>query len=134
MYSVMHLNRISEVLSNHGEAIVCREDGLSDFEALRVGRRAHEVTLAAFDLIELQTDDLRDEPLERRKQRLARILAGGSDAIAFNDHFSHEADVMFEHACRIGLEGICVEAYRCALSQRTVEGLAQVKKLAQCGC
>ena len=46
-----------------GEAVVCRPDGLSDFDALRVGRRAHEVTLAAFDLIELQGEDLRDEPL-----------------------------------------------------------------------
>ena len=72
-----------------GEAIVCRQDGLSDFVALRVGRRAHEVTLAAFDLLELQADDLRDEPLERRKQRLAKILAGGGDAIAFNEHFSY---------------------------------------------
>jgi ATP-dependent DNA ligase len=36
-----------------GEAVVCCPDGLSDFDALRVGRRAHEVTLAAFDLIEL---------------------------------------------------------------------------------
>ena len=39
------------------EAIICRADGLSDFEALRVGRRAHEVMLVAFDLIELQGDD-----------------------------------------------------------------------------
>jgi bifunctional non-homologous end joining protein LigD len=51
-----------------GEAVVCRPDGLSDFDALRVGRRAHEVTLAALDLIELQGDDLRDEPLLKRKQ------------------------------------------------------------------
>src|SRR3954466_8460655 len=36
-----------------GEAIVCRANGLSDFAALRVGRSAHEVMLAAFDLIEL---------------------------------------------------------------------------------
>jgi bifunctional non-homologous end joining protein LigD len=51
-----------------GEAVVCRPDGLSDFDALRFGRRAREVTLAAFDLIELQGDDLRDEPLLKRKQ------------------------------------------------------------------
>jgi ATP-dependent DNA ligase len=89
-----------------GEAIVCREDGLSDFEALRVGRRAHEVLLAAFDLIELQADDVRDQPLRRRKHLLAKILTGGSDAIAYNEHFSHEGDVVFEHACRMGLAGI----------------------------
>src|SRR5215208_642993 len=31
-----------------GEVIVCRPDGLSDFDALRYRRGAHEVTLAAF--------------------------------------------------------------------------------------
>ena len=66
-----------------GEAIICRADGLSDFEAIRVGRRAHEVTVAAFDLIESQGVDLRDEPLARRKQRLEKILVRADDAIAF---------------------------------------------------
>lgn len=89
-----------------GEAIICRADGLSDFAALRVGRRAHEVMLAAFDLIELKGDDLRDEPLEQRKRRLEKLLAGGVDAIAYNEHFSHQGDVVFDHACRLGLEGI----------------------------
>jgi bifunctional non-homologous end joining protein LigD len=61
-----------------GEAIVCRPDGLSDFDALRYRRRGHNVTLVAFDLIELQADDLRDLPLEQRKQRLAKILAAAA--------------------------------------------------------
>ena len=89
-----------------GEAVVCRPDGLSDFDALRVGRRAHEVTLAAFDLIELHGDDLRDEPLSKRKQRLAKILDSGPDAIVYNEHLEHDGAAVFEHACRMGLEGI----------------------------
>jgi bifunctional non-homologous end joining protein LigD len=89
-----------------GEAVVCRPDGLSDFDALRVGRRAHEVMLAAFDLIELQGDDLRDEPLLKRKQRLAKILANDPEAIVYNEHLDHDGPAVFEHACRMGLEGI----------------------------
>ena len=89
-----------------GEVIVCRPDGLSDFDALRFGRRAHEVMLAAFDLIEVQADDLRDEPLERRKQRLAKMLACGGEAITYNEHLNQDGPVVFEHACRLGLEGI----------------------------
>ena len=58
-----------------GEAVVCRPDGLSDFDALRFGRRADEVTLVAFDLIELQADDLRDEPA-RTTKAAARKVAG----------------------------------------------------------
>ncbi len=89
-----------------GEAIVCRADGLSDFEALRVGRRAHDVALVAFDLIELKAVDLRDEPLEQRKRRLEKILAGGIDALTYNEHFSDDGNAVFDHACRLGLEGI----------------------------
>src|SRR5205823_13378548 len=89
-----------------GEAVVCRPVGLSDFDALRFGRRAHAVTLVAFDLIELQAEDLRDEPLERRKQRLAKMLARGGAAITYNEHLNHDGPAVFDHACRLGLEGI----------------------------
>src|SRR5215212_6420234 len=37
-----------------GEVIVCRADGLSDFDALRYRRAGHSATLVAFDLIQLQ--------------------------------------------------------------------------------
>src|SRR3954453_20644134 len=47
-----------------GEGIVCRPDGLSDFDALRYRRRGHNVTLVPFDQIELQGEDW---PLEHRK-------------------------------------------------------------------
>ena len=55
-----------------GEAVVCRDDGLSDFKALRSRRRDHDVKLIAFDLIQVQGDDLRDQKLLYRKQRLAK--------------------------------------------------------------
>ena len=89
-----------------GEAVVCRPDGITDFDALRVGRRAHEVIMVAFDLIELQGDDLRNEPLFNRKQRLAQILARGPETIVYNEHITHDGPTVFEHACRLGLEGI----------------------------
>jgi DNA end-binding protein Ku len=34
-----------------GEAVICREDGISDFDALRRRRSDHDVTLVAFDVI-----------------------------------------------------------------------------------
>jgi bifunctional non-homologous end joining protein LigD len=89
-----------------GEAVVCREDGISDFDALRSCRRDYEVTLIAFDLIEWQGDDLRDQKLIDRKNRLAKMLARGGGAIQFNEHLAHDGPAVFEHACRLGLEGI----------------------------
>jgi hypothetical protein len=82
--------------------------------------------MVAFDLLELQGDDLRNEPLFNRKQRLARILSGGLDAIAYSEHVTFDGPTVFEHACRLGLEGIV--AFGRALSQRAVEGLAEVEK------
>ena len=32
-----------------GQAVICRPDGLSDFDALRYRRRGHIVTLVSFD-------------------------------------------------------------------------------------
>jgi len=56
--------------------VVCRPDGRSDFDALRSQRRAQDATLVAFDLIELQGDDLRnDKLLLTRKQRLPNLLS-----------------------------------------------------------
>jgi bifunctional non-homologous end joining protein LigD len=98
-----------------GEVIVCRPDGLSDFDALRYRRVGYSATLIAFDLIQLQDDDLRDESLVKRKQQLAKMLCNGDDAIAYNEHVDHDGPAVFQHACRLGLEGIV------ALSQRPVK-------------
>jgi bifunctional non-homologous end joining protein LigD len=89
-----------------GEAVVCRPDGMSDFDALRNTRRGHDVSLIAFDLIQFHGEDLRDEKLSDRKRHLARLLARADNAIRFNEHVEHDGAVVFEHACRMGLEGI----------------------------
>ena len=83
-----------------GEAVVCGYDGLSDFDALRSRRHDHGVTLIAIDLIEWQNDDLRDQKLIDRKNRLAKMLARGGDAIQFNEHLAHDGPAVFGHACR----------------------------------
>jgi ATP-dependent DNA ligase len=48
------------------------------------------VFLRAFDLIELNGDDLRREPLICRKSTLAVVLARGADGIELNDHMEHD--------------------------------------------
>ena len=96
-----------------------RPDGISDFDALRNGW--YQATLIAFDLIELDSDDLRNEQLADRKRRLAKILAKSTDAIQFSEHLDHDGPLVFEHACRLGLEGIVSKRldapYRSGLSK-----------------
>src|SRR4051812_28444296 len=89
-----------------GEAIVCGADGRADFEALRSRRRDADVILFAFDLIELQGKDWRARQLGERKTRLASLLTRRSDAIQFTEHLDHDGELVFTHACRMGLEGI----------------------------
>jgi bifunctional non-homologous end joining protein LigD len=64
------------------------------------------VFLYAFDLIELNGDDLRRDPLEVRKATLASIVAKATAGIRFNEHIESDGETVFRHACQLGLEGI----------------------------
>jgi bifunctional non-homologous end joining protein LigD len=88
-----------------GEAVCCDEKGLAVFERLRRKHDAWAVFLYAFDLLELDGVDLRREPIETRKATLASLLRWGA-GLKPNEHFIHSGEVVFRHACRMGLEGI----------------------------
>ena len=90
----------------HGEAIACNEDGLAVFKLIRNYRHGDAVTLCAFDLIEVDGEDLRRRPIEDRKQALKRLLGDPHPGIAFNRHFDVEGAIVFHHACKLGCEGI----------------------------
>ena len=49
-----------------GEAVCCDDDGVPSFDRIRYRRHDASVFLYAFDLIELNGDDLRREPLDTR--------------------------------------------------------------------
>ena len=90
----------------HGEAVIARDDGTPDFRALRSKHRGHEAVLFAFDLIEHDGADLRDLPLIERKRRLARLIGRAKHAIRFVEHLTDDGPTVFDHVCRMGLEGI----------------------------
>src|SRR5712692_234501 len=58
-----------------GEAVACRDDGVASFDLIRHWHHADGAFLYAFDLIELNGDDLRRDPLIVRKATLASVLA-----------------------------------------------------------
>ena len=58
-----------------GEAIVCNEKGLAVFDLIRGFRHDADATLCAFDLLELDGDDLRRAPIETRKLTLKSAAA-----------------------------------------------------------
>jgi bifunctional non-homologous end joining protein LigD len=90
-----------------GEAVACDKGGLAIFELLRRKPTGEHVLLYAFDLLELDGQDLRREPLETRKATLASLLRGGKPGVRLNEHLEHQdGAIVFAHACKLGLEGI----------------------------
>jgi bifunctional non-homologous end joining protein LigD len=89
-----------------GEAVACDDNGVASFDLIRHQRANGSIFLYAFDLIELNGDDLRRDPLEVRKAALASIVAKASPGIRFDEHMEGDGPTVFAHACKMGLEGI----------------------------
>jgi bifunctional non-homologous end joining protein LigD len=89
-----------------GEAVVCGPDGVAIFDALHRRGTVTEAMLYAFDLLELDGEDLRHMPLLDRKRRLARLLGGRRLGIVLSDHTDEDGTTIFRQACLMGLEGI----------------------------
>ena len=90
-----------------GEVVVLREDGVSDFQRLQnaLGTGDEDLTYFVFDLLEHDGRDLRDEPLLDRKKILEALLPKRGN-VRYSDHVVGGGAQFFEHACKVGLEGI----------------------------
>jgi bifunctional non-homologous end joining protein LigD len=89
-----------------GEAVACGDNGIASFNRLCQWHHDADVFLWAFDLIELNGDDLRQRRLEERKASLAKIVITASSGLQLNDHMQGDGQAVFEQACKLGLEGI----------------------------
>ena len=89
-----------------GEAVACDNKGMPSFDRIRYRRHDASVFLYAFDLIELNGDDLRREPLDTRKATLASVLRRAASGLRLNEHIEADGSTVFAHACKMGLEGI----------------------------
>jgi len=87
-----------------GEVGAPDDRGIPCFDSLR---RRQPALLYAFDLIEIDGVDIRKEPIEVRKSALATLLRGAIGVgIMFCGHIEGDAREIFEHACKLGYEGI----------------------------
>jgi ATP-dependent DNA ligase len=89
-----------------GEAIVTNDRGLAVFDLIRHTRHGDDAVLIAFDLIELDGEDLRRTPIEQRKRKLAKLVRSPHAGIILNEVFEGDGDILFDHACKLGCEGI----------------------------
>ena len=89
-----------------GEAVVLGPDGLSQFDELRRARGTRRAILYAFDLLELDGNDMREQSLLARKAALVNLLHGIEDGILLNEHVAADGALVFAAACKLGAEGI----------------------------
>jgi bifunctional non-homologous end joining protein LigD len=82
-----------------GEAVACDDNGMTNFDRVRYRRNDASVFLYAFDLIEVNGDDLRRDPLEVRKATLANIVARAAQG-------GRKAGIV-PHAARVKIASIC---------------------------
>jgi hypothetical protein len=100
-------------------------DGLASFDLIRHHRANHVVFLYAFDLIELNGNDLRRDSLEGRKATLEMILAKSGPGIRFNEHCGRRRRDRVSPRLQAGPRRHCLEAEGFALSFWTLARLAQ---------
>ena len=86
--------------------IVAYKDGHPDFSTLKDAiANAGDMTLFAFDLLELNGENLTALTTVERKDRLRGIVENG-ERIQFAEHVLGSGEELFETMCREGLEGV----------------------------
>ena len=110
-----------------GEAVVFLPDGRCDFAALRTKAGGAMACLVAFDLLGLEGENLRHRPLEERRDKLLRLVAG-VDGVLFSEAIEAEGAIVFAHACKLGLEGIVSKRAGSLYRSGTSRSLAEVEE------
>jgi bifunctional non-homologous end joining protein LigD len=92
-----------------GEGVVCRADGVSDFDRMRaaVGRLgSRDAFLYAFDLLEIDGENMRPYEWHVRRATLRSLIKRAGPDIKLSEHLDGDGALAFRHACHMGLEGI----------------------------
>jgi bifunctional non-homologous end joining protein LigD len=91
-----------------GEAVVILPDGRTSFQALQAALKGdpHKIDYVAFDLLELDGEDLTQRPLLERKEMLAALIGEGRGHLRYSDHIVGRGEELFKSFCGAGLEGV----------------------------
>jgi bifunctional non-homologous end joining protein LigD len=91
-----------------GEAVVTLPDGRTSFHALQAALKSQPGTIDyfAFDLLELDGQDLTQLPLTERKAKLAALIGDGHGRIRYSDHIVGNGEKLLSSFCNAGLEGV----------------------------
>jgi bifunctional non-homologous end joining protein LigD len=111
-----------------GEAVACDGNGLSIFEKLRWRQQDGHVFMWCFDLLELNGQDMRREPIEVRKATLASVLRTCRAGLQFNQHFGAPRRYRLSPRVQAGPRTHRFEAAGVALCRRAFARLAEIQE------
>ncbi|TPJ81971.1 DNA ligase D [Mesorhizobium sp. B2-5-13] len=92
-----------------GEIVAIDSAGKTNFSLLKTGIAAGmPLKFYAFDLLELNGEDLANEPLLDRKERLAELLGDREpdDTLQYSSHIADHGQKIFDTMCAGGHEGV----------------------------
>lgn len=92
-----------------GEVVVFGKAGRTSFSALQQAlSEGDEAALryVVFDLLILDGEDLRHQPLSARKKKLKTLLGKPAAPLFYGDHITGDSDKVLSEACRLGVEGL----------------------------
>jgi len=97
-----------------GEVVVFDDEGRSSFADLQAAfqeGKKKQLTYVIFDLLHVNGHNLRNLPLEQRKNILEKVLAQAAEGdhqatLRYSEHLGTPGPEIFEKACRLGAEGI----------------------------
>ena len=93
-----------------GEMVVNNTQGVADFQALQNAfdtDHDEQITYYLFDLLFLGGRDLRQVPLQDRREALRQLLEHNqADNLLFSADFDQPVDSLLDSACRLDLEGL----------------------------
>lgn len=108
---------------------VLRPQRTYDFDALWNLTNDDIARLCAFVLLELEGEDYRDRPWIERNRRLAAVLPKAGNGLDYVEHLYGDGQRIFDHACKLQLEGIVLKRidlpYRAGPFEKLGEGEEQ---------
>jgi len=110
--------------------IVSFKQGRPDFSTLKDAISAGgDMALFAFDLLELDGEDLARLPEVQRKEKLRPLLDGADEHLHFAEHIVGEGEKLFEAMCREGYEGIVSKRADAPYAGRRTQAWLKIKCL-----
>ena len=92
-----------------GEIVALDAQGISSFQLLQafeLGEERPPIFYYAFDLLRLNGKDLRETPLNQRKDKLGRLLKNSPGVIRLSSSMEGNATQLLDRARGLGLEGL----------------------------